>query len=283
MVYNRKIKTYYKEEESKVLLFLYNHFLGRVLLKILTRKWFSSLAGWYMDSRFSKGRIKRFIKKNHIPMEDYIEEEYSSFNDFFIRKIKKEKRPLPFDTNLFLSPADARCMVYPISEDSVFKIKESYYTLEELLKDKELAKNYQGGYCFIYRLSVDDYHRYSYIDDGEVLKAKKIKGIFHTVQPISFKKYKVLQENTREYQVLKTKHFGTIVQMEVGALLVGRICNEKVKHFERGMEKGHFCFGGSTVVLLVPAKKVIPDEDILKHTEQGIESRVYLYDVVGRR
>ncbi len=283
MIYERREKTYYSEEENKTLLFLYNHFLGRVLLKIVMMRWVTKLCGWYMSSKLSKGRIPKFIEKNHIRMEDYQEEEYSSFNDFFIRKIKKEKRPMPKEENLFLAPADSRLTVYPIEEDSTFWIKNSCYTLEELLKDSKLASSFQGGYCFVYRLCVDDYHRYSYIDSGTVVKEKKLKGVLHTVQPIAFQKYKVFVENTREYQVLKTKTFGTIVQMEVGALLVGKICNEKGKEFSRGDEKGHFCFGGSTVIVLVPKDTVIPDSDILDNSAKGIESRVYLFEPVGRR
>ena len=132
-------------------------------------------------------------------------------------------------------------------------------------------------------MCVDDYHRYSYIDDGRTLSHQHIPGILHTVQPIAFHKNKVFLENTREYDVLKTKNFGTIVQMEVGALLVGKICNRKQRSFHRGEEKGHFCFGGSTVVVLVEKDKVIPHPDLLENSARGIESRIYLYEVVGKK
>lgn len=283
MVFERDTKSYYQEEENKALLFLYQHLFGRMILKILTRPFVSQIVGTYMNSAFSKRRISKFIDKNHIDMSKYIEETYHSFNQFFTRTIKKERRILPEDTDLFLSPADARVMVYPITRDSAFEIKNSCYTVNELLRDDELARKYQGGYCFIFRLCVDDYHRYSYIDDGKVERSMKIPGIFHTVQPLAFKKYKVFSENTREYQVLQTSHFKTIVQIEVGALLVGKIQNHEKESFSRGEEKGYFEFGGSTIILLVEKDTVIPDRDILENSSKGIETRVYLYEAVGRK
>ena len=282
MYYHRKENAYYQEEDSKALLFLYQNFLGRCILKVLTRKFVSNLGGYYMNSKFSKHRISKFVKKNHIDMGDYEEKEYCSFNDFFTRKIKEGKRPLVKDTTSILSPADQKLTIYPIHKDTSFWVKNSCYTIEELLQDKELASKYNGGYCFVYRLGVTDYHRYSYIDQGKVLSTKKIDGIFHTVQPIAFKKYPVFSENTREYQVLKTTHFNTIIQMEVGALMVGKICNYDKKEFKRGEEKGYFCFGGSTVIVLVEKNTVIPDEDILKNSLEEVETKVSLFEAVGR-
>lgn len=283
MIYNRKDGTYYKEEESNALLFFYKNFLGRCILKIMTRRFISILGGIYMDSRFSRMRIPKFIKKNNIDMNEYEEKKYTSFNDFFTRKIKPEKRLISTNKDFFLAPADSKLTVYSIDSDTCFWVKNSCYTIEELLQDKDLAKKYDGGYCFIYRLGVTDYHRYSYIDDGSMISHKKIKGVFHTVQPIAFKKYKVFSENTREYQVLKTDNFKTIVQMEVGALMVGKICNHDIQKFSRGEEKGYFCFGGSTIIVLTQKGIVKPDEDILENSSKNIETKVQLFESVGRR
>ncbi len=283
MVFDRKTNTYYEEENSKFLLFLYNHAFGRCILKLLTRKFVSVLGGTYMNSRLSKHRIRKFIRKNQIDMNEYEETNYYSFNDFFTRKIKKEKRLLSNNKDAFLSPADSKLTVYSIDKDTCFWIKNSCYTVSDLLRDEVLARQYDGGYCFVFRLGVTDYHRYSYIDDGKVTFSKKIKGLFHTVQPIAFKKYRVFHENTREYQVLVTSNFKTIVQMEVGALMVGRICNKECSCFIRGEEKGYFCFGGSTIILLVQKDTVVVDQDILENSSKDIETRVQLFETIGRK
>lgn len=77
----------------------------------------------------------------------------------------------------------------------------------------------------------------------------RIPGVFHTVNPLAGEIYPIYKENTREFSVLKSQHFGNILMMEVGALMVGRICNEKENcPVHRGEEKGKFEFGGSTVI-----------------------------------
>lgn len=283
MVYYRDTNTLEKEKDSILLKLLYNNLIGRFILKLLTRKWFSNLGAKYMNSKFSRRKIKKFINKNNIDMSEYEEVQYSSFNDFFIRKIKRDKRKISDLKNDFLSPADARLLVYQIDENTSASIKNSIYTIDELIKDKTLADIYKEGYCLVYRLCVNDYHRYSFIDDGIIIKNKKINGMFHTVQTIAFKKYKVFKENSRECTVLKTENFGIITQIEVGATLVGKICNNNVENFKRGDEKGYFCFGGSTIVLLVEKEKVIIDEDILEKSAQDIETRVLLFDKIGSK
>lgn len=76
-----------------------------------------------------------------------------------------------------------------------------------------------------------------------------IPGIYHTVNPIANDYVKIYKENAREFTMMKTKHFGNVVQVEVGALMVGRIKNhQEAGSMKRGGEKGYFEFGGSTIV-----------------------------------
>ena len=62
-------------------------------------------------------------------------------------------------------------------------------------------------------------------------------------------------QNCREYEVMETEAFGTVVQMEIGALLVGKINNHnttaQAQRVYAGDEKGYFEFGGSTIVILL--------------------------------
>ena len=73
-------------ESSKALNFLYNTFIGRLLLKIFISKWVSNLVALFMNSRLSKFMIKHFIDKNDINMFEYDDRKYTSYNDFFTRK-----------------------------------------------------------------------------------------------------------------------------------------------------------------------------------------------------
>ena len=47
--------------------------------------------------------------------------------------------------------------------------------------------------------------------------------------------------NTREWTLLNTSNFGKVIQVEVGALCIGRIKNAHETHiFKKGEEKGYF-------------------------------------------
>ena len=130
---------------------------------------------------------------------------------------------------------------------------------------------------------MDDYHRYAYIDNGKLLKRKEINGKYNTVGPIAFDRYKVFQENQREYEVLKTENFDNIIQMEVGAMMVGRIVNHKKEKFKKGEEKGYFLFGGSTIIIIVKENILEIDDDILANSLVGMETKVKQGEKVAKR
>lgn len=256
-------------KESRLLSFLYNCFIGRFLLKIFTTKTVANIYRFYITSVFSKIKIKKFIKKNNIDMTMYEEKKYKSFNDFFIRKIKKNKRILDKG---FISPCDAKLSVYKISEDLSLNIKNSIYTLDELVLEN--VDDFKDGYCLVYRLCVDDYHRYIYPFDGSVIKTKHILGRLHTVQPIALKKYKVFKENDREVTLVKSKKYDDIYIIEVGAMMIGKIVNDKKINFKKGDEKGHFEFGGSTIIYLLKKDTVKINETIINNSKNDIETIV---------
>ncbi len=270
------------EKQNELLKKLYNTSDGRRLLKLLTRPFVSKIAGDFMDSVFSKPLIKRFIRSNNIDTSQYIMKNFRSYNDFFTRKIKPEKRPVDQSADHLISPCDSKLSIYDIDEKSVFRIKGSRYSLSDLLRNNFLARRYLGGFCMIFRLEVDDYHRYCYIDNGIKTGNTFIKGELHTVNPIALRRYNIYKRNSREYTVLHTENFGDVVQVEVGAMMVGRITNHHGEHsFRRGEEKGYFEFGGSTIVLLFERDAVLPDHDILKNSAEGFETVVKFGEKIG--
>lgn len=285
-IYNRETKSLYQEKQFKErqLEFLYDTILGRIILRLfIASKWYSKYNAMKNDLSSSVAKIQPFIEEYGIDMTQYQKKEYKSFNDFFVRTIIPEKRPIPKDGNALAAVADSKLMYYKIEKDLGIKIKNSIYTVEELLQDMELAKEYSGGTCLVFRLTVDDYHHYCYCDDGKLLYSRKIDGRLHTVGPISAKRYKVYCENSREYSVLETVHFGKVVQMEVGALLVGKIVNNLKESFKKGEEKGWFEMGGSTIVLLFRENAVKIDEDIISNSAKDIETKVKYGERIGER
>lgn len=270
------------EKDSIALNFLYQTTVGRTLLKPLIQPSVSKLAGYYLNHSLSKGMIKRFICKNKLSMEDYQTANYSSFNEFFIREIKANARPFPKKTTVLAAPCDGKLTIYPIQEDSVFRIKNSLYSIKELIGNAELGTQWLGGTAAIFRLTPDDYHHYYFIDDGEINSHQKISGEFHTVRPIAINNQPVFTQNTRECTIIETANFGKVAQIEVGALLVGKIKNKKIAgNCQRFEKKGWFEFGGSTVILLFQKDQVAFKSEIIENTIHEKETIVKLGQAIG--
>jgi phosphatidylserine decarboxylase len=62
-----------------------------------------------------------------------------------------------------------------------------------------------------------------------------------------------------------------VAAAEVGSIRMVAAPNTRV---EKGAALGHFAYGGSSVVALFPAKRVRFDEDLMKYSQQGIETLV---------
>lgn len=263
---------------------LYTTFAGRCLLKVLTSPVVSKAAGAFMNSSFSRFMIDSFIKKNNIDMSDYITENWKCFNDFFTRSLRPGKRIVDDRARSLIAPCDGYLTVYNINPDSKFEIKNSIYTVKELLQNDLVSNVYQGGQCLVFRLTPADYHRYVYPDRGYKTKNTFIPGKLHTVRPIALEKYPVFTTNCREYTILRTDNFDDVVFMEVGAMMVGKIVNYHEEHeFARGDEKGQFQFGGSTVIMLIKKDIAIIDSEIKDCSNQGKEFKVKLGQSIGTR
>ena len=274
---------YANDGQDRFLRLLYGTAPGRFAVKLLTKPAVSKLGGVILKSPLSRPFIGPFVRKNQIDLKLYEGVPYRSYNDFFIRRIKKENRPFDPESSHLVSPCDGKLTVLPISKEGQFCVKHTLYTAESLLKNKGLAKRYEGGLALLFRLTVDDYHHYFYVDSGRKSRNVTIPGLFHTVNPTANDVYPIYKENTRQYSLLKSDHFGTLLMMEVGALMVGRIVNlHEAAQVSLGEEKGFFEFGGSTVILLFQADRIQVDEDILNNSREGIETIVKAGERIGK-
>ena len=265
--------------------FLYKTRIGRLLLRPLISKPVSAISGFFLDSRLSKSLIKSFVKKNQIRTEDYELEGIRCFNDFFCRKIKPSLRPISTSQNDFIAPCDGLLTVHKISDGMVFHAKQSTFTIEKLLCDEALASEFSNGYCLVFRLCVNHYHRYVYVESGKKSLNRHINGFYHTVRPIALGEFPVFTENSREYCTIDTENFGLCVQAEIGAMLVGRIVNEHIEERDviRGEEKGHFEYGGSTIIVLVKENTLTLRDDIVSCMENGEEFPIKMGESVGTK
>lgn len=270
--------------QDRLLKKMYTTVFGRFVLKILTARCVSKICGFFLNRRISVLFINKFIKNNNIDMSQFEERKYKSYNDFFSRKIKTGKRKINDDSNVLVSPCDGKLSIMDIDDNTVFNIKNGQYTMEMLLKNKELAEEFKGGKCLLLRLTVDDYHRYSYPCDGKKEPDVYIKGILHTVNPVAAEHLLIYKENSRVYTVINSEKFGKIIQMEVGALIVGKITNHHKEEYthSKGEEKGYFEFGGSTVVLFLKKDAIEISPDIVKYAGDDCELLVKMGEELGR-
>lgn len=211
--------------------------------------------------------------------------DFSSFNDFFYRKLKPSARQIDTNNHSLISCGDGKLFAHEnIDLDSLVQVKGFTYSLRELIKDQQVAEKYSNGSCIILRLCPTDYHRFHFIDSGICEGTQKIKGAYYSVNPVALQKVqKLFCENKREWSIFHSDHFGDVLYVEVGATFVGSIIQTYTpqKRVNRGGEKGYFKFGGSTVILFFEPDKVQIDEDILKQTKLGYESCVLMGEQIG--
>jgi len=271
---------------SFIVYFLYKTIPGRLLLKLLVQPKVSNAAGHFLSSGASRWLIPYYIKKHKIDMRniDIPSQGFLSFNDFFIRKKKIEYCDITYGH--LISPCDGLLSILNMKKNIVFSVKNTKFTLGDLLKDDKLAKEYENGAALVFRLTPADYHRYCYAASGRVLSYRKIEGKLHCVRPAAIRQIPVFIQNSREYQVIETALFGKIIQMEIGALLVGRIKNhnqtpEKTQVYA-GNEKGYFEFGGSTIIILLKKDKIRYNSKLYKRRNSNWEMQVYKGEFIGK-
>lgn len=290
-IYNRKTKNYEIEKVAgeNYIKWSYESPVGKGLTELLLKKkLFSKLYGAYCDTLLSKKKINSFIRNFDIDMNVSSNKvnDFNSFNDFFIRSLTPEARPIPKENNTVISPGDGRLFAYEnISINKLIQVKGIHYSLSELIKDNEIAKEYEGGVCLVLRLCPTDYHRFHFVDDGVPMESNFLDGNYYSVNPVALERIpKLYCQNKREWSLFRSDNFGDIIHIEVGATCVGTIIQTYTpnKNVKKGQEKGYFKFGGSTTILLFKRNTIKIDEDILDQTNLGFECKVLMGEEIGR-
>ncbi|MXV38494.1 phosphatidylserine decarboxylase [Flavobacteriaceae bacterium Ap0902] len=262
-----------------------NPFGKRTILPLVKRKIITRYYGNKMNQPSSVNKIDSFIRKTNINIEEAEKpvNEYTSFNDFFARKLRVGARKIQ---NGIVSPGDGRLLAFTdLDHVNNFYVKGRRFTLAEFLGGDVLAQRFKNHSLIILRLAPSDYHRYHFPYAGIPGRIKHIHGKYYSVSPIALARNftKVFCENKREYCILKTKEQGDILVAPVGATLVGSMISTYTpfEEVEKGDEMGYFEFGGSTVVLLIDASKFKIDEDLIRNTKNRLETLVQMGEQIG--
>ena len=266
-----------------------NRFLRRFFLPWLSHHALpSKLYGALQKSVFSKGKIKPFLEKFGVDPSEFLDpvSSFRSFNDFFIRKLKSDARPIAAGRDVAILPADARYLVYPhIDKSDGFLVKGKKFSLEEFLQSHELACRYANGSMVIARLCPTDYHRFHFPCNCLPSSTELLNGFLYSVNPIALrKKIEIFSENKRAITSLRTNHFGEVLFLEIGATFVGSIHQTFTpsEPYAKGDEKGYFSFGGSSLVLLFEPGTIQFDQDLIDASNEKIEVRGLMGQTMGR-
>jgi len=248
----------------------------------------------------SAGKIPSFVDFYNIKMEDFVQENpssYKTFNDFFIREVKPEKRPVAEVDNdaVIVSAADCRMTVFDSVEDAhKLFIKGKTFNLHHLIEknareeDSEKIADIKSWISenlsmTNFRLSPMDYHRFHSPVSGTVISIHHIEGQYFTTEPKALESdIDVLGENARVVVVIQTENHGKVLFIPISAEAVGK-CHIFITEGEevtKGDEVGYFDYGGSDIVA-VYQNAITWDEDVYSYSQKEIETLTHVNERIG--
>ncbi|KAM7258939.1 hypothetical protein ACFE04_014680 [Oxalis oulophora] len=299
IVYDRRKKRLVEELiDGKIVLSMraiYQSKVGLGLMDKGAKEFLQSISekqGRKMSTVESAKDIPKFIEffKDQINFAEvkYPLEHFKTFNDFFIRELKPDARPIAFmdRDDIAVCAADCRLMAFTSVEESQrFWIKGRKFSVQGLLGKDVCSNAFIDGTLVIFRLAPQDYHRYHFPVSGTIENFVDIPGCLYTVNPIAVNsKYcNVFTENKRVVSIISTAEFGKVAFVAIGATMVGSITFTKKEGdvVKKGDEFGYFSFGGSTVICVFEKGAIQIDEDLVKNSARSLETLVRVGETLG--
>ncbi|OTA20807.1 phosphatidylserine decarboxylase [Xenorhabdus beddingii] len=198
---------------------------------LLPKQCITNFAGWFASKKagwLTQFVIKAFAKAYKVDMNEAKNSSftaYSTFNEFFVRPLKEDIRPIVNETNQLALPADGTVsQLGAIREDQIIQAKGHYYTVEALLAGQyQLAEQFRNGQFITTYLSPKDYHRVHMPCDGVLKEMIYVPGDLFSVNLLTAANVpNLFARNERVICVFETA-FGPMVQILVGATIVGSI------------------------------------------------------------
>jgi phosphatidylserine decarboxylase len=255
----------------------------------------SRLAGWLASSQckpWKNGLIKWFIHQYQVDMStaeisDY--RKFSSFNDFFIRKLRPDARPIVQQKHAIVCPVDGIISQFGHIENSTLvQAKGKSYTLSSLLAAKQnLVQQFEDGYYATLYLAPHNYHRIHMPLDGICEKMIYVPGkLFSVNQSSALVVDKLFARNERVICLFKT-NYGPMAVILIGAMVVASINTkwhgdvtpprlkqiyewsydkDNIISLKAGEELGYFKLG-SSVILLFPKDSLAWEQSLRANDE----------------
>ena len=204
-------------------------------------------------------------------------ERYRTFNDFFTRELKPGARPVASGALSLVSPCDgtvSECGVIDGERIAQARLaaKTRYYSVTELLADRDRAEAYRGGAFATIYLAPHNYHRVHMPLAGMLTAVRYVPGALFSVSGATVASVpRLFARNERVVCEFDTAA-GALAVVFVGALNVGSIglvgygdvtprhpreaidlpVAASVAHFLKGAELGRFNMGSTVILLLGP-------------------------------
>jgi len=251
-----------------------------VLQYLLPRYWLTSLVHWLARVRAPAVKdflIRRFIHLYDVDTTDVklaIPGDFATFNDFFVRELEDDARPIDAGPGAIVSPVDGTVSnAGSLRGCNIVQAKGIDYTLDDLLAtDLSDARTYaDGAFATIY-LAPYNYHRIHAPFAGELVAMRYVPGDLFSVSAATVSRVSGLfRRNERLVLHFSTQH-GPAVLIFVGALNVGSIStpwsgeirprkqgvvetidlNSASRSVKKGSLLGWFNMGSTVIVLLPP-------------------------------
>lgn len=227
--------------------------------------------------------IRNFIKDYGVNMSEAREESidsYSCFNDFFIRHLKPECRPVS-DAGI-VSPVDgAISEIGAITAGKMLQAKGRDYTVSELLAcEDELSSQFSDGRFATIYLSPKDYHRIHMPIEATLREMIYVPGKLFSVQPTTARVVPRLFARNERLVVFFDTPVGLMAMVLVGAMVVGAIGttwhgdirrSRKPSRFsyqdantilQKSAEMGYFKLGSTVVLLFADSQRMEWNSDL---------------------
>jgi len=254
------------------------------LMKLLPKSMLSSVVGRLVKAPFPRWvhqkSMAAFARRYAVHLEEAEKpiEGYTSFAEFFSRKLKPGMRPVDADDMSIVSPVDGRVsQLGKMVDNQCLQAKGLWFSAPQLLGNEEAGRDFLGGSFITLYLSPRDYHRIHAPLEGEIQSLHYIPGKFWPVHPILVKNKKALYSiNERMALILQTR-MGKLALVAVGATCVGRIVtafDEQATHEGKAAYTRHYALPvkkgeelmrfemGSTVILLFEKEAMQLEESL---------------------
>jgi phosphatidylserine decarboxylase len=254
---------------------------------VIPKQGITLLAGRLAETKAPKIKnyiIQSFIKRFQVNMSEALIEDptaYACFNDFFIRHLKPECRPLA-QADL-ISPVDG-CIsqIGNIEEGQLLQAKGRDYSVSELLAcSEETAQQFiKGKFATLY-LSPKDYHRVHMPIEAKLRTMTYIPGALFSVQPATTQAIPKLFARNERLIIEFSTQIGTMMMVMVGATIVGTIGTSwhgdikrskknvlfdynqtTMAQMSQGKEMGYFKLGSTVILLFAEGDKLHWDDHL---------------------